>query len=163
MKKNTKIPLKILLTIFCLITVSGVFAQLKPYSWDSFKIKFKVPENFVVDEATANTWIGHNSKITLSIYPRKGENLSGESLKTALNNWTVANGVTNLDEGTEIDPEKLNRYNGYLYEGVSNTFLVETMLIVDPDYPGISFYIFIHYKAGSEDDVLNILTSFTPI
>ncbi len=163
MKIKAKNSLKVVSTIFCLMMISGVFAQLKPYSWDSFKIKFKVPENFVADEATSNTWIGHNSKITLSIYPRKGENLSAENLKTALYNWTVANGVTKMDEGTEIDPEKLNRYKGYLYEGVINDLFVETMLIVDPDYPGISFYIFIHYKAGSEDDVLKILTSFTPI
>jgi len=163
MKKSIFYSASVLLLFTFALSATGVFAQMKPYSWDSYKIKFKVPENFKVDQATANTWIGHNSSITLSIYPRKGENLSGDNLKTALQNWTVSNGVKNIDEGTEIDPEKLNRYSGYLFEGVVDDYSVETMILKDPDYPLITFYIFIHYKAGSEADVLNILTSFTPI
>jgi len=163
MKKITFYSVKVLLLFFFAFITTGVSAQLKPYSWVSYKIKFKVPENFKVDQATANMWIGHNSSITLSIYPRKGVNLSGDALKTALYNWTVSNGVKNMDEGTEIDPEKLNRYSGYLFEGVVDDFSVETMILKDPDYPLITFYIFLHYKAGSEADVLNILTSFTPI
>jgi hypothetical protein len=163
MKKITINSLRLLLTALLIISVSGLFAQMKSYSWASYKIKFKVPDNFKVDEATATTWIGHNSNITLSIYPRKNAQLSQAVMKTALYNWTVENGVKNIDEGTEIDPEKLNRYTGYLYEGVVDDFSVETVIITDPDYPTISFYIFIHYKAGNENDVLNILTSFTPI
>jgi len=163
MKKFTFYSVSVLFLFAFAFISTDLFAQMKPYSWDSYKIKFKVPENFKVDQATANTWIGHNSNITLSIYPRKGENLSGDDLKLALNNWTVSNGVKNMDDGTEIDPEKLNRYSGYLFEGTVDDYSVETMILKDPDYPLITFYIFIHYKTGSEADVLNILTSFTPI
>jgi len=163
MKKITINSVKFLLTVLLIVAVSGVFAQMKPYSWASYKIKFKVPENFKVDEATATKWVGHNSTITLSIYPRKSEQLSPEAMKTSLYNWTVENGVKNMDEGTEIDPEKLNRYSGFLFEGTVDDFSVETILISDPDYPAINFYIFIHYKPGNEAEVLQIMTSFTPI
>ena len=163
MKKITISSVRFFLVVLLIASVSGVFAQMKPYSWASYKFKFKVPENFKVDEATATKWIGHNSNITLSIYPRKSEQLSPEAMKTSLYNWTVENGVKNMDEGTEIDPEKLNRYSGFLYEGVVDDYSAETIIISDPDYPGIYFYIFIHYKPGSEEDVLKIVTSFTPI
>ncbi|HOY32105.1 MAG TPA: hypothetical protein PKW80_09520 [Bacteroidales bacterium] len=163
MKKHITGSLKFFAAMLLIFFVSGVSAQMKSYSWASYKMKFKVPENFKVDEATGTKWIGHNSTITLSIYPRKNDQVSQSDLKTALYNWTVENGVKNIDEGTEIDPQKLNRYEGFLYEGKTDDFSVETLLISDPDYPGIVFYICIHYKPGSEADVLKIVTSFTPV
>ncbi|MDD4215038.1 MAG: hypothetical protein PHR81_09525, partial [Bacteroidales bacterium] len=59
--------------------------------------------------------------------------------------------------------EKMNRYSGFLHEGTVDNYKVEAALLVDPDYPNISFYIFIKYTNERLDDVINILSSFAPI
>ncbi|MEI6124187.1 MAG: hypothetical protein WCQ95_11240 [Bacteroidota bacterium] len=162
MKKHKKISALVLLTALFLISGTSVFGQMKTFTWDSYKTKFKVPDNFVVDESTGEKWLGHNSDITLSIYPRKDENLSDREMRSAVRTWAVDNGVTNLGDAVDLDSEKLNGYNGVLYEGEKDGFPVATMLIIDPDYPSITIYIWVSYREGSSDTVLDLLMSFTP-
>ena len=50
----------------------------------------------------------------------------------------------------------------FFYEGDKDDFSVGTMLIVDPDYPDISIYIWVSYSADQTDTVLDMLKSFTP-
>lgn len=136
--------------------------DMKSFTWDSYKTKFSVPSDFRVTEATGTYWSGTNDAITLSIYPRKDENLSHDQMKAYVYKWAADNGVTDIGDATELDSDKLNGYWGVMYEGTSAGFPVATMLIVDPDFPEITMYIWISYTTGYEDTVLNMLMSFTP-
>jgi hypothetical protein len=162
MKKQIK--LTVLLVFMAMFFLSGthVLAQMKTFTWDAYKTKFKVPEDFKVDESTDIKWIGHNDNINLSIYPRKDEKLSKLDMTKAVFSWAVDNGVKNIGDAVELDEKKLNGYWGVLYEGDKDEFSVGTMLIVDPDYPDISIYIWISYRESYSDVVLEMLKSFTP-
>jgi hypothetical protein len=154
--------LLISLTVLILFVPFMSIGQTKTYTWDSYKTKFKVPSDFVVDESTGSKWVGHNDHINLSIYPRKDENLTHREMSKAVYDWAVDNGVRGIGDEVELDTEKLNGYWGYLYEGKKNGFEVATMLIVDPDYPEISLYIWVSYDEEYSDEVIDMLKSFTP-
>lgn len=162
MKKQFRTIILLVITTLFMLPATVAFGQMKTFTWDTYKTKFKVPSDFIVDESTGTKWVGHNRNINLSIYPRKDENLTTREMKTAIYDWAVDNGVKNIGELTELDEEKLNGYWGVLYEGTKDGFNVGTMLIVDPDYPNISIYIWVSYREGYEDDVIEMLMSFTP-
>jgi hypothetical protein len=162
MKKHLR--LSVLLVFVAMFFLSGthVFGQMKTFTWDTYKTKFKVPDDFEVDESTSEKWIGHNPNINLSIYPRKDENLTKREMTKGVYNWAVDNGVKNIGDVVELDEEKLNGYWGVLYEGEKEGFSIGTMLIVDPDYPNITIYIWVSYREAYTDQVLEMLKSFTP-
>ena len=67
--------LKSLLGISLLLISSITYAQtLETWNWDIYKMKFKAPGNMVIQANDANSYQATNNKITLEIYPRKGEN-----------------------------------------------------------------------------------------
>ena len=162
MKKHIKLPVLLLLSVLFFTCATNVFGQMKTFTWEAYKTKFKVPTDFTIDESTGDKWLGHNADITLSIYPRKGENLTNRELRNAVRTWAVDNGVTNIGEPVELDDTKLNGYTGVLYEGDKDGFAVGTMIIVDPDYPDITIYIWVSYREGQSDTVIDMLMSFTP-
>ena len=137
--------------------------EMKAFTWDPYKTKFSVPENFRVTNSTGGYWSGTNDDITMSIYPRKDENLTQRQMRNSVYNWAAENKVKDIGDATELDADKLNGYWGVLYEGTIDGFPVGTMLIVDPDYPDISLYIWVSYREGFDDTVIKILMSFTPI
>ena len=150
------------MTSILLLTATALMAQTQTYTWEPYKTKFTVPSNFTIKESTGDKWSGTNGDITLTIFPRKDENLSWEGMQKACYNWAVDAGVKNIGTLTELDEEKLNGYWGVMYEGDKDGFPVATMLIVDPDYTEISLYIWVSYREGKEDAVIDILMSFTP-
>ncbi len=143
-------------------TLSSYAQRMQQYTWDDYKTKFSVPTTFVVNSSTGEMWSGGNDDINLTIFPRKGENLSQQGMDEALINWANGEGVTGLGNVTDIDSQKLNGYWGVFIEGNKGEFPVCLMLIIDPDYPDTSMYIWVSYRAGMEDTVLKILYSFTP-
>ncbi|MEI6854082.1 MAG: hypothetical protein WCL06_14645 [Bacteroidota bacterium] len=154
---------KLLFFMFVMLSATALSAQsMKDFTWDSYKTKFSVPSDFRITSSTGEKWSGTNDDITLSIYPRKNETLSHSEMQTALYNWTVDNNVKKIGDIVELDDKKLNGYWGYLYEGDVDGFPVGTMLIVDPDYPNISIYIWVSYREGLSDTVIKMLMSFTP-
>ncbi|HOY32106.1 MAG TPA: hypothetical protein PKW80_09525 [Bacteroidales bacterium] len=153
----------VFLTCSLFFAVTGVFAQMKTYDWEPYKTQFKVPSDFVVTESSGTKWSGKNGDIALTIYPRKDENLSHSEMLDAVYEWAVKSGVKDIGDPVELDTEKLNGYWGYLYEGTVDGFPVGTMLIVDPDYPEISLYIWVSYREGFEDTVIDMLMSFIPM
>lgn len=153
---------RIALFAFLLLSAQFLAAQMKTYTWDPYKTKFSVPSDFRVNKSTGDYWSGTNDDITLSIYPRKGENLSYSKMKTSLYQWAVDCNLEDIGAVTELDSDKLNGYWGVMHEGYSKGFPVAVMLIVDPDYPDISLYIWVSYREGLEDDVIDLLMSFTP-
>jgi hypothetical protein len=164
MKKQVKLTVLLVFVAMFFLSGTHAFGQMKTFTWDTYKTKFKVPDDFVVAESTAEKWIGNNSNssINLSIYPRKDENLSHREMDKAIHQWAVDNGVKNIGEMIELDETKINGYWGVLYEGDKDGNNVGTMLIVDPDYPNISFYIWVSYSDSNTDTVLEMLKSFTP-
>ncbi len=162
MKKQFKLSVLLVFVTMFFLSGTHVFGQMKTFTWDTYKTKFKVPSDFEVDESTGEKWIGHNRNINLSIYPRKDETLSHREMTKAVYDWAVDNGVKNIGDVVELDEEKLNGYWGVLYEGDKDGFSIGTMLIVDPDYPNISIYIWVSYREAYTDTVLEMLKSFTP-
>jgi hypothetical protein len=152
-----------LLVAILLFSTAAVMAQdMKVFTWTDYKTKFSVPQNFRVTKSSGEYWSGTNDDITMSIYPRKDENLAQRAMKNSVYQWAVDNGVKNIGDVTELASDKLNGYWGDMYEGTIDGFPVGLMLIVDPDYPNISLYIWVSYRTGFEDTVIKMLMSFTP-
>ena len=148
------------LTVFAVTTV---FAQrMTSFTWESYKMKFDIPTTFEVKDNTGEKFMASNTDINLTIYPRKGENLDADGMISALDGWAKDSQLGNLTE-MEVISSQLNGYWGVFQEGTKNNWPVFLMLIVDPDYPDISFYVWISYATGTEDTALKILKSFTPI
>ena len=131
-------------------------------TWVAYKTKFKVPSDFIVTKSTDNYWEGNNADISMSIYPKKGENLSQDKMNSAILAWATDNGVTKIGEVKTLDSKKINGYNGVFCEGEMDDFIIETLLIVDPDFPENSLYIWVSYKEVQSDTVVKMLNSFTP-
>ena len=155
---NTK---KILpLIIFCFLSFA-VSAQLKTWNWSDYKMQFKAPVDFRIDENTAEKFSAGNGKLYLTIYPKKGSKMSYEGMRGALRDWSRKNDLTYRKEVQYMS--NLNRYWGVYIDGVAPSGLPTTLLLlVDPDYSNISFYVWLQYQSKSIDTAVEILKSFTP-
>ncbi len=157
-----KIYTLILFLFVGLLTHSVSAQEWREFTWDTYKTAFKIPADFEVTTSTAEKFSATNEAILMSIYPRKDENLTWDEMESALRTWTTDNEVENIGEVVELDEEKMNGYWGMLLEGTKSDYYVGTMLLVDPDYPEISLYIWVAYDEGLEDTVIEMLMSFTP-
>lgn len=160
MKKMTQ--KMIALILFMGMAIGPVLAQTTEYTWDTYKMKFSVPSSFTVDQNDAKVFDAGNSDMHLSIYPRKGENLSAEGMITSLDSWVTDNNVTGKSEMNVITTE-LNGYWGVYQEGTANGWPVFLALLVDPDYPDISLYVWISYRQANLDAAVDMLMSFKPM
>lgn len=152
-----------LLFFAAVFTVSAAFSQrMTTYTWESYKMKFDIPTTFEVTDNTSEKFMASNGDINLTIYPRKGENLQADGMIDALTVWSTENAIENLTQ-MEVITSQLNGYWGVFQEGTKNGWPVFLMLIVDPDYPDISFYVWLSYATGTEDTALKVLKSFTPV
>ena len=152
-----------------LFTVSSVsIAQtMQVWTWDSYKMKFKAPDNMVVIKSDGTVYEASNNKITMDIYPRKNENLTYDGMKTAIVNWADKLSLSyTANSSGETQPIYLSNLNGYwgcAIDGAKDSFSASVLLLVDPDHPDISFYIWISYAKEYYHDVVTILKSFTPM
>lgn len=145
------------------VSVNKVFGQRwTDYTWADYKTKFKVPSDFNVTSSSGEEWSGSNNDIALSIYPRKGENLSQREMDKAILKWAQDSQVESLTEIIDLDKQKLNGYWGVMVEGKKDGWPVALMLIIDPDYPDTSMYVWVSYAESKVDIVLEILYSFIP-
>lgn len=151
-----------------LLSTSMLRAQsLEAWTWDTYKMKFQAPDNMRVEENDANSFQATNDKITLDIYPRKGENLTYDGMKNAIVKWADQTGLRYEDYNTDGDaqPIYLDNINGYwgcAIDGKKQGFPASMLLLVDPDFPDISFYIWISYSDEYYHDAVTILKSFRP-
>ena len=160
---------KYALAALLLLCCSFLKAQtLENWTWDTYKIKFKAPDNMRIVANDAASFQATNDKITLDIYPRKGENLTYDGMKNAIIRWA---GQTSLNYDTyntkgDAQPIYLDDINGYwgcAIDGKKQGYPASMLLLVDPDYTDISFYIWISYSTEYYHDVLAILKSFEPM
>jgi len=141
---------------------------LQQWTWDTYKIKFKAPDNLVVKKNDATVYEAGNSSMYLDIYPRSGENLTYDGMKNAIIKWASSSNLSydaqNSDGNSQpIYIQNLNGYWGCAIDGTKNTLPATVMLIVDPNHPDISFYIWINYSKEYYHDAVAILKSFAPM
>jgi Dihydro-orotase-like len=151
------------LLIVLLAVANPSMAQLVEWKWDAYKTKFKVPADFKADDTNSGTqFIASNSKMKLAIYPRKGENLTYDAMDENLRAWADASNLTGYGN-VNFMPD-LNGYWGVWLAGVAsdNVGLILALLLVDPDYPEISLYVWLQYDADTVNASGEILQSFTP-
>jgi hypothetical protein len=160
---------KLLILLVCLSAFSFTQAQsLKQWTWDTYKIKFKIPDNMTVQENNADKFEVKSGSITMDIYPRKGENFTYDGMKAAIVKWANQSDLsydTYNSSGSEqpIYLSNLNGYWGCAIDGKKIGFPATMLLLVDPQYADISFYVWISYSAEYYNDVLQILKSFEPM
>ena len=150
------------LLFLCLFTF--VFAanaqRMQEWTWDAYKTKFSVPSSFKVIENTDESFSAGNNTMNLTIYPRSGENLQYNKMSGALTRWARENSVTY--SGSPNYMEDLNGYWGCYIDGKTGGSPVSLLLLVDPDYPDISMYIWLSYTSADYNTAVNVLKSFTP-
>lgn len=134
--------------------------DMKPWNWKDYNIKFKVPNDFKVTKNDASTFIAENGKINLSIYPRKGENLTVETMESTLINWANGNNVMDFEKANFI--ENLKGFQCYYIDGKVGEFPTSLMLMVNPSNPEVSLYIWLSYAASEFETAVEILKSFEP-
>jgi len=153
---------KIIFTVLffvALFAANNTFAQdMTTWTWDAYKMKFDVPSGFKVTKNTADAFVASNGKITLSIYPRKGQNLDYEGMENAVLKWAKTSG---LSSNSVEYVEDLNGYWGCYTEGTAKGFPTTALLLIDPDYTDISLYAWISYAASEENVAAAMLKSFT--
>jgi len=158
-----------LLAAVLLLSFNFLKAQsLESWTWDTYKMKFKAPDNMRVEENDANSFQATNDVMTLDIYPRKGENLTYDGMKNAIVNWANQTGLRYMDYNSDGDkqPIYLDNVNGYwgcAIDGKKNGYPASMLLLIDPDFPEISFYIWISYSDEYYHDAVTILQSFKPM
>jgi len=155
--------LKSSLSILLLTISSVLFSQtLKSWTWDYYKMKFEIPDNMVVQESTNAKFQASNVSIVMDIYPREGENLTYDGMKNAIIDWANKTNLSYDNTSNPIYIKDINRYWGCAIDGTNNGFPTSILLLVDPDYPSISFYVWVSYKSEYYHDVVAILKSFEP-
>ncbi|MEO8567570.1 MAG: hypothetical protein ABI419_00495 [Ginsengibacter sp.] len=159
---------KFFLTILLSSVGSASIAQtMRVWNWNSYNMKFKAPDNMVVIKSDGTVYEASNNKITMDIYPRKDENLTYDGMKAALVKWaddlSLYYKVNSSGETQPIYLSNINGYWGCAIDGSKSGFSASVLLLVDPDHPNISFYIWISYAKEYYHDVVNILKSFTPM
>jgi hypothetical protein len=79
---------KFLQTILLPAISLAVNAQsLQSWTWDYYKIKFKAPDNMIVQKSDATVYEATNNSITMDIYPLTGQNLTYDGMKNAIIRW----------------------------------------------------------------------------
>lgn len=134
---------------------------MRSYTWDSYRMKFEIPEDFEIKKSDGKNFSAGNGDIYLSIYPRLNENLSYEGMEEALMAWAKSSNVLFTDDGL-MYLDNLNGYWGVMADGVVDNWPVFIMLVIDPDYPETSLYVWLSYSEKGIETAEKILNSFTP-
>lgn len=148
-------------SVLLLMAGTAIGQSLKKWNWDTYKMSFKAPSDFSVDKNNSEIFDAGNGKVHLTIYPNKGDKFTHESMKGRLKEWAQDN---KLKWGGKVsDMEDLNGYWGvYVDATAPNGLPTSVLMLVDPDYPEISFYVWVQYQEGEVDTAVEILKSFIP-
>jgi hypothetical protein len=155
----------ILFSALCL----AVNAQsLQSWTWDYYKMKFKAPDNMVVQKSDATVYEASNKSITMDIYPLTGQNLTYDGMKNAIINWAGKSSLSykTYNSSGDKQPIYLDNINGYwgcAIDGTKEGFSASALLLVNPAYPDTNFYVWVSYAPEYYHDAVAILKSFTPM
>jgi len=160
---------KFLCAILLFASCVPVNAQsLQSWTWDYYKMKFKAPDNMVVQKNDASVYEASNRSITMDIYPLTGQNLTYDGMKNAIIRWADKSLLSYKTYNSSGDKqpiylENINGYWGCAIDGTKDGFSASVLLLVNPDYPDINFYVWISYAPEYYHDAVSILRSFTPM
>jgi hypothetical protein len=154
-----------------LLSALGLAANaqsLQSWTWDTYKMKFKAPDNMVVQKNDASVYEASNNSITMDIYPLTGQNLTYDGMKNAIIKWAAKSSLsynsTNSSGDTQpIYLQNINGYWGCAIDGTKDGFSASALLLVNPDYPDINYYVWVSYAPEYYHDAVAILKSFTPM
>ena len=154
--------------VLCAISLTVAAQSLQTWKWDSYKMKFKAPDNMIVKKSDATVYEASNNSVTMDIYPRKGENLTYDGMKKAIINWADKislsyNAQNSSGNSQPIYLENINGYWGCAIDGSKEGFSASILLLKDPDNMDISFYVYVSYAKEYYHDAVAILRSFTPM
>jgi hypothetical protein len=104
----------------------------------------------------------------LDIYPRQGEALTYESMKSSIIKWANDLGLSypSVNANGNAQPIYLANLNGFwgcAIDGTKSNLPATVLLIVNPRDPTLSFYIWINYTKEYYHDAVAVLKSFTPM
>jgi hypothetical protein len=104
----------------------------------------------------------------MDIYPLTGQNLTYDGMKNAIIKWadksSLSYNVNNSSgEKQPIYLENINGYWGCAIDGTKEGFSASALLLVNPDYPDINYYVWISYAPEYYHDAIAILRSFAPM
>lgn len=150
----------LILSISLFFSATLMAQSMKTWNWTTYKMQFQAPSNFKVDKNNAEIFDAGNGDLHLTIYPEKGNTITESSMKGLLRTWARENKLK--FDGNVETMEDLNGYWGVYVDGVANNLPTSILLLVDPDYPNISFYVWLQYDAELEDTAVKILKSFIP-
>ena len=142
--------------------------SLQSWTWDTYKMKFKAPDNMVVKKSDATVYEATNNSITMDIYPLTGQNLTYDGMKSAITKWADQSSLSYKPYNSNgakqpIYLENINGYWGCAIDGTKEGFSTSVLLLVNPDYPDVNFYVWISYASEYYHDAIAILKSFTPM
>ena len=153
---------------FVAISAAANAQTLKQWVWDEYKLKFKAPEDLALRKNDSTIYEAGNNNMYLDIYPRRGEEYTHDGLKNNLIQWASEEGVSYqpINTGGSQQPiyiDNLNGFWGCAIDGSKNNLPTTMLLIVNPNDPTLSFYVWINYAQEYYRDALAVLQSFTPI
>jgi hypothetical protein len=160
---------KFLQTILLSALCFAASAQsLQSWTWDTYKMKFKAPDNMVVQKNDATVYEATNKSITMDIYPLTGQNLTYDGMKNAIIKWADKSSLSYNETNSSGDKQpiylqNINGYWGCAIDGSKDGFSASALLLVNPDYPDINYYVWVSYAPEYYHDAIAILKSFTPM
>jgi hypothetical protein len=154
--------------IFFVISLGATAQTLQSWTWDSYKLKFKAPDNLDVKKSDATVYEATNSTMAMDIYPLTGQNLTYDGMKNAIVKWADKTGLSyeSSNSSGESQPIYLKNINGLwgcAIDGTKSGFPTSILLLVNPDHPDINFYVWLSYKDEYYHDAVAILKSFAPM
>lgn len=160
--KRTPVFLTVLFFALIFVKATSFSQAMTEYTWNSYSVKFKIPKTFNVTENSSSQFSAGDADAWLTVYPRSGENLSYNKMKKSLKEWASNSGVSGY---SNVYDESVNGYWGVYLNGYKNDngLPVYLGLLIHPDYPDISMYIWINYNSDALDIANKIFYSFTPM
>ena len=153
----------------CAISLAAQAQSLQSWTWETYRMKFKAPDNMVVQKNDATVYQASNNSITMDIYPVTGQNgLTYDGMKKAIRDWAYKeslsyNAVNSDGDSQPIYLKDINGYWGCAIDGTKAGFSTSVLLLVNPDNPDINYYIWISYAPEYYHDAVAILKSFAPM
>ena len=154
--------------VLSVISLAVNAQSLQSWTWDYYKMKFKAPSNMVVKKSDAKVYEASNGPVTMDIFPFTGQNLTYDGMKNAIIKWANESSLSykTYNSSGDKQPIYLSNINGYwgcAIDGTKEGFSTSVLLLVNPDYPDINFYVWISYAPEYYHDAIAILQSFTPM
>ena len=131
-------------------------------------MQFRIPDNMSIVYNDDTRFEATNHVITMDIYPRKGEQLTYSGMKNAIVAWAQQEQLhysyyNKYNNEQPIYLKDLNRYWGCAIDGTKGGNDATMLLLVNPNNPDISLYVWIAYNDDYYQDVMQILNSFEPM